>query len=112
MILPVTGTKVAGVWRVRGLSGSANTVWAIRKDLMVLSQWAHITRNWECPQAGPAWPVAMAAKPVKGRRWRKVPLLRVAAFSVKCGLGKTETGTAAKQDWHELVRFGEFETHC
>jgi hypothetical protein len=45
-----------------------------------------------------AWPVAMAAKPVNGRCWRKVLLLCVAAFSVKCGLRKTEAGTATEHD--------------
>jgi hypothetical protein len=57
-----------------------------------MSQWAHITRNWEFPQAAPAWPVVMAAKQVNGRSWTKVPLYCVATFSVRCGLFKTETG--------------------
>jgi hypothetical protein len=48
-ILPVTGTKVAGVYRGRVLSGNAYTVWPIRKDLVVMSQWAHITRDCEFP---------------------------------------------------------------
>jgi hypothetical protein len=47
--LPVSGTKVAGVWKEWGLRGSTYTVWPLRKDLVVMSQWAHITRNWECP---------------------------------------------------------------
>jgi hypothetical protein len=46
--------------------------------------------------AAPACPVAMAAKPVNGRSWRKVPLLCVQAFSNKCGLGKMEIGTATE----------------
>jgi hypothetical protein len=32
----------------------------------------------------------MAAKPVNGRSWRKVTLLCVEAFSVKCGLGQQQ----------------------
>jgi hypothetical protein len=59
-----------------------------------MSQWAHITRNWEFPQAAPAWPVVMAAKLVNGKSWRKVPLLCMEAFSDKCSLEKMETGTA------------------
>jgi hypothetical protein len=33
------------VCRGRGLSGSAYAVWTIRKDLLVMSQWVHITRT-------------------------------------------------------------------
>jgi hypothetical protein len=66
-IMPVTGTKVASVWIRRGLTRSGYAVPLIRKYLFVMSQWAHITRDWECPQAAPAWPVAMAAKPINGR---------------------------------------------
>jgi hypothetical protein len=37
------------VCRERGFSSSTYSVWPIRKDLVVMSQWAHITMNWECP---------------------------------------------------------------
>jgi hypothetical protein len=47
--LPVHGFKWAGVWRGRGLSGSAYTVWPIRKILVAITQWAPIKKNWECP---------------------------------------------------------------
>jgi hypothetical protein len=46
----------------------------------------------------------MAAKPINGRSWRKVPLICVEAFSVKCGLVKTETGTGTEHGWPELLR--------
>jgi hypothetical protein len=32
---------VAGTWRRRGIRGSAYTIWPIRKDLVVMSQWTH-----------------------------------------------------------------------
>jgi hypothetical protein len=37
------------VWSGRGLSRSAYAVWPIRKYLVLMSQWEHITRNWDCP---------------------------------------------------------------
>jgi hypothetical protein len=61
--------------------------------MVLMSQWDHITRNWKYSQAAPAWPVAMAANAVNGRGCRKVPLLCVDDFSVKCGMGKTEKRT-------------------
>jgi hypothetical protein len=54
----------------------------------------------------------MAAKPVNGRSWKKVPLLYVDLFSVKCGLRKTETGTATEHGRRELIKIGEFQNHC
>ena len=74
-LLPVPGNKVAGAWRGRSISGSAQADSPIRKYLFVMSQWAHITRNWKCSYAAPAWRVGMAGKPINGRSWRKVPLL-------------------------------------
>jgi hypothetical protein len=47
----------------------------------------------------------MAVKPVNRRIWRKVPLLCVKYFSVKCGLGKMETGTAADHGWPDSWGF-------
>jgi hypothetical protein len=46
------------------------------------------------------------------RSWKKVTLLCVEAFSVKCCLRKTETGTVTEHGWPELVRIVEFQTHC
>jgi hypothetical protein len=109
--LPVTGTKMAGMWRARGLSRRAYAVLWIRKDWVVMSQCAHITTTWECPEAAPAWLVARAAKPVNGRSWSKVPLLCVEAFSLKCVLFKMETRIATEHGWPDLVRVGEFQTH-
>jgi hypothetical protein len=40
----------------------------------------------------------MAAKPINGSSWRKVPLLCVAAIPVKGGIWQMETGTAAEHD--------------
>jgi hypothetical protein len=48
-LLPVTGTKVAAVWMGRGLRGSAYADLPKKKYLLVMTQWAHITRTWECP---------------------------------------------------------------
>jgi hypothetical protein len=60
-----TVTQVAGACRGRGLKESVYTVWPIRKDLVVMSQWAQHPWNLESPEAAPAWPVAMAAQPAK-----------------------------------------------
>jgi hypothetical protein len=54
----------------------------------------------------------MPDKPVNGRWWRKVPLLCVEAFSVKCGLQKMQTGTATEHGLPEFIRIGEFQIHC
>jgi hypothetical protein len=59
------GTQATGSWRGRGLVGSAYTVWPIRKDLVVMSQWAQHPWILESPEAAPSWPVAMAAQPAK-----------------------------------------------
>jgi hypothetical protein len=48
MIFPLTGTKMAGVWRGRGLQWQCLLSLTNKKRLGVMSQWAHITRNWEC----------------------------------------------------------------
>jgi hypothetical protein len=63
--LPDHHTQEAGSWRGRGLRGRAYAVQPIRKDLVVMSQWAHSPWNLESPETAPAWPVAMAAQPAK-----------------------------------------------
>jgi hypothetical protein len=60
-----TTTQVAGAWSGRGLRGSAYPVWPIRKDLVVMSQWAHCPWNLESPEAASAWPVARSAQPAQ-----------------------------------------------
>jgi hypothetical protein len=64
-VLPKNGTQMPGDWRGQGLRMSAYTVWPVRKDLVVMSQWAHEPWNLESPEAAAAWPVAMAAQPAK-----------------------------------------------
>jgi hypothetical protein len=62
-------------WRleVGGLKFSAFTVRPIRKDMVVMSQWAHCPLTLESPEAAPACPVAMATEPAKQKeaegRW-------------------------------------------
>jgi hypothetical protein len=58
-------TQVGGDWRGRVLKGSAYAVQPIRKDIVVMSQWAHSPLNLESTEAAPAWPVAMASQPAK-----------------------------------------------
>jgi hypothetical protein len=54
-------------WILEGvdLKGSAYTVGPIRKDMIVMSQWAHSPLNLESPEAASAWPVDMASQPAK-----------------------------------------------
>jgi hypothetical protein len=58
-------TQVAGDWIWRDCKGNAYGVWPIRKDKVVMSQWAHRLLNLGSPEAATAWPVAMAAQPAK-----------------------------------------------
>jgi hypothetical protein len=99
-------------WRLEGEgpSGSGNMVWPIRKDLVVMSEWAHCSWNLESPEAAPAWPFYYGS-PVSqtGRSWREVPLSCVEDFSVKWALGKH--GRSRRSTWvTEHFRIGEFHS--
>jgi hypothetical protein len=59
-------------WRQEseGLSESGYVSCPIKKDLVVMSQWAHCPWTLESPEAAPAWPVAIAAQPAKQKEAR------------------------------------------
>jgi hypothetical protein len=61
----MTTTQVAESRREWVLKGSAYQVRPIRTEMVVMSQWAQHPCMLECPEAAPAWPVAMAAQPAK-----------------------------------------------
>jgi hypothetical protein len=94
------------------LKGSAYTVWPIRKDMVVMSQWAHSHLNLESPEASPACPVAMAAQRAKQEKAEgRCPCLvwKTSQWSVATEMGVGRTGA---HGWTEPIRLWESILHC
>jgi hypothetical protein len=78
-----------------GLKGSAYGLRPIRKDLGVMSQWAHSPWTWRVLRQ--LLPVLLLWLPSQPRGERQVPLYGEEDFSVKCGIGKWEGGRTGYQ---------------
>jgi hypothetical protein len=69
-------TGVAGAGRGLGLRVSAYVVWAISKDLVVMSQLDHHPWNLESTEAAPVWSVALpSCQPSKKNLEEGAPVL-------------------------------------
>jgi hypothetical protein len=99
-----TTTGVAETQRGQGHRGCAYTIWPIRKDLVVISRWAHCPWNLESPEAASACPVSMTTWPAKQEEpGGSTPVLCRRLLSY---VGPRETGQVQQENMGDLTTSG------
>jgi hypothetical protein len=105
-------TQVAGDWWGGSLRGVLTQTDQSGKTWL----WSHsgLTHPWIGESCGSSCLDCCYGSPASqaGRSWRKVPLICLEVFSVKCGLGKWGAIRAGAPWWPEPSRLGEFILYC